>query len=57
MPTARGTGGSIAELGLGDPEAADLNADGDVTDTLLVVVTRARDGWVLFADTRWATAR
>ena len=44
-------GGSIAELPLGDPEAADLNADGDVSDTLLVVVTRAPDGWVLFADT------
>ena len=43
-------GGSIAEIGLGDPEAADLNADGDVNDTLLVVVTRASDGWVLFAD-------
>lgn len=44
-------GGSIAELSLGDPEAADLNADGDISDTLLVVVTRASDGWVLFADT------
>ncbi len=44
-------GGSIAELALGDPEAADLNGDGDVSDTLLVVVTRATDGWVLFADT------
>jgi len=43
-------GGSIAELSLGDPEAADLNADGDISDTLLVVVTRASDGWVLFAD-------
>ena len=45
-------GGSIAEIDLGDPDAADLNADGDVNDTLLVVVTRATDGWVLFADTR-----
>jgi subtilisin family serine protease len=45
-------GGSIAEINLGDPEAADLNADGDVNDTLLVVVTRASDGWVLFADTK-----
>jgi subtilisin family serine protease len=45
-------GGSIAEINLGDPEAADLNSDGDVTDTLLVVVTRASDGWVLFADTK-----
>ena len=44
-------GGSIAELPLGDAEAADLNADGDVADTMLVVVTRASDGWVLFADT------
>lgn len=44
-------GGSIAELSLGDPDAADLNADGDVSDTLLVVVTHASDGWVLFADT------
>jgi subtilisin family serine protease len=45
-------GGSIAEFDLGDPESADLNADGDVNDTLVVVVTRASDGWVLFADTR-----
>jgi len=45
-------GGSIAEFDLGDPDAADLNADGDVSDTLVVVVTRASDGWVLFADTR-----
>ena len=44
-------GGSIAELSLGDPEAADLNGDGDVSDTLLIVVTHASDGWVLFADT------
>lgn len=43
-------GGYIAEDGLGDPAAADLNADGDVADTLLVVVTRASDGWVLYAD-------
>ena len=43
-------GGYIAEEGLGDPAAADLNADGDVADTLLVVVTRASDGWVLYAD-------
>jgi subtilisin family serine protease len=44
-------GGWIAELSLGDPDAADLNADGDVADTLLVVVTHASDGWVLFTDT------
>ncbi len=43
-------GGVIAELPLGNPDAADLNGDGDVSDTMLVVVTRASDGWVLFAD-------
>jgi len=44
-------GGMIAELPLGPPPAADLNGNGTVGDTLLVVVTRASDGWVLFADT------
>jgi subtilisin family serine protease len=44
-------GGSIAELSLSTMPAADLNGDGDDTDTLGVVVVRARDGWVLFADT------
>ncbi len=43
--------GTVAERPLGDPPAADLNRDGDVNDTLAVVVTRASDGWVLFADT------
>ncbi len=42
--------GTIAELALGDPAAADLNGDGDVADTLALIVTRAPDGWVLFAD-------
>jgi subtilisin family serine protease len=45
-------GGSMAEQVLGDPGAADLNGDGDVSDTMLVVVTRASDGWVVFADRR-----
>jgi tripeptidyl-peptidase II len=44
-------GGAIAELPLGEPPAADLNGDGDITDTLPIVVTRATDGWVLLADT------
>lgn len=44
-------GGTIAEIPLGEPPAADLNANGKVGDTLAVVVTRAPDGWVLFADT------
>lgn len=43
--------GTIAELPLGEPPAADLNHNGSVLDTLAVVVTRASDGWVLFADT------
>ena len=43
--------GTIAELPLGDPPAADLNGNGKVGDTLVVVVTRATDGWVVLADT------
>lgn len=43
--------GSIRELPLGEMPASDLNGDRDDTDTLMVVVTRATDGWVLFADT------
>ncbi|MFI5235531.1 MAG: S8 family serine peptidase [Gemmatimonadales bacterium] len=43
--------GVVRELSLGDGPAADLNWNGVVGDTLLVVVTRASDGWVLFADT------
>ncbi len=43
--------GTIAEIPLGDAPAADLNRNGKVGDTLAVVVTRASDGWVLFADT------
>ena len=43
--------GTIAEIPLGLPPAADLNGDGAVRDTLPVIVVRAPDGWVLFADT------
>jgi subtilisin family serine protease len=43
--------GTIAEIPLGEPPAADLNGNGAVRDTLPVVVVRAPDGWVLFADT------
>ena len=43
--------GTIAEIPLGQPPAADLNGDGAVRDTLPIVVVRAPDGWVLFADT------
>lgn len=44
-------GGAIAEVPLGEMPAADLNGDRDDADTLPVVVVRASDGWVLFADT------
>lgn len=44
-------GGGLAEIRLGEMPAADLNGDGDDADTLAVLVARASDGWVLFADT------
>ena len=44
-------GGTIAEIPLGEPPAADLNGNGAVHDTLAVVVVRATDGWVVLADT------
>ncbi|MEZ4455497.1 MAG: hypothetical protein R2882_02950 [Gemmatimonadales bacterium] len=43
--------GTIAERPLGELPASDLNGDGDDEDRLPVVVTRAKDGWILFADT------
>jgi tripeptidyl-peptidase II len=43
--------GTIAEIPLGEPPAADLNGNGQVSDTLPVIVVRAPDGWVLLADT------
>lgn len=42
--------GFISELPLGEPPASDVNGNGVASDTLPVVVTRATDGWVLFAD-------
>jgi subtilisin family serine protease len=44
-------GGALRELSLGEPPASDLDGDGEATDTLALVVTRAPDGWVVFADT------
>jgi len=44
-------GGAISELPLGNLPASDLNGDHDDADTLAVVVVKASDGWVLFADT------
>ncbi|HEY8197141.1 MAG TPA: S8 family serine peptidase [Gemmatimonadales bacterium] len=54
--TAFNTGGPyyaglISELPLGLPPASDLNGNGTVGDSLVLVVTRASDGWVMFADT------
>lgn len=44
-------GGVLRERPLGDLPAADLNGDSDDADALAVIVLRASDGWVLFADT------
>lgn len=44
-------GGALHELALGTPPAADLNGNGSARDLLPVVVGRASDGWVLYADT------
>jgi subtilisin family serine protease len=44
-------GGTLRELALGVPPASDLDGDGEASDTLAVVVTRALDGWVVLADT------
>jgi subtilisin family serine protease len=43
-------GGTLNELALGTPPAADLNGNGSSRDRLAVIVGRASDGWVLFAD-------
>ncbi len=44
-------GGVLPEIALGEPPAADLNGNGVVGDSLAVLVARATDGWVVFADT------
>ncbi len=44
-------GGTLAELALGEMPGSDLDGNGANTDHLAVVVTRAPEGWVLFADT------
>jgi subtilisin family serine protease len=43
--------GWLAERPLGKLPAGDLNGDGDNADRLPLLVTKASDGWVLFADT------
>lgn len=44
-------GGVLYERALGEPPASDVNENGLDTDSLIVVVGHAPDGWVLFADT------
>ena len=44
-------GGVLEEIPLGELPASDVNGNGTDSDTLPVLVTRATDGWVLFADT------
>ena len=44
-------GGTLVETSLGKAPAADLNGNGKVGDTLLVVVGKTTSGWALFADT------
>ena len=43
-------GGILREIPLGPAPAGDVNGNGVVGDSLPVVVVRASDGWVLFAD-------
>jgi subtilisin family serine protease len=43
--------GTFRERPLGERPASDLNGDGDDADTMILVVTKAPDGWVVFADT------
>lgn len=44
-------GGALFERTLGQMPGSDLNGDGDNADRLPVLVARATDGWVVFADT------
>lgn len=43
-------GGIVREIPLGNAPAGDVNGNGVVGDSLPIVVVRASDGWVLFAD-------
>ncbi|HET9275057.1 MAG TPA: S8 family serine peptidase, partial [Gemmatimonadales bacterium] len=44
-------GGVLRERALGSAPASDLDGNGRSTDEMALVVVRATDGWVLFADT------
>jgi subtilisin family serine protease len=43
--------GRVSERRLGKPPASDLDGNGSEADSLLVLVARGTDGWLLFADT------
>lgn len=43
--------GVVRETSWGVAPAADINGNGEADDTLPLVVCRASDGWILFADT------
>jgi subtilisin family serine protease len=43
--------GFFLERPLGEPKASDVNENATDSDSLLIVVGKASDGWVLFADT------
>lgn len=43
-------GGLVPEVRFGNDAAADLDADGEVADTLPIVVARGTSDWMLFAD-------
>ncbi|MEO8199139.1 MAG: S8 family serine peptidase [Gemmatimonadota bacterium] len=43
-------GGMLRESALGKAPAADVDGNGTVGDSLVVIVTRASDGWILMAD-------
>ena len=43
--------GVLHERSLGEPHASNVNDNGSDGDSLAVIVARASDGWVLFADT------
>ncbi len=43
--------GAVSEAAWGNAPAADVNGNGEADDTLPVVVCKASDGWVLYADT------
>ncbi len=44
-------GGELIERTLGQAPAADLNGNGNIDDSLPMVVARTPDGWALFVDT------